>query len=233
MASRINADSSNGLQLVSDSSGEVQFQSSGITKATLNSSGLLSSGHVIQVVSNTFNNRLSYATADGSGSATGVTSGFTIIPSQCHTDITAKGANSKYLVMFDGNIGTTADGTNGTGDWIGGIGLVVDPAGGTSWTQIGSGTNTTNTNNIKFFHTRASTTATGNDVFHHLQMSHSNLYTSSVSAGTTLRFGAEYFHYDTAVHNALIINRTPNNGDGNNVYEGGNSTTITVMEIAG
>lgn len=40
MASRLNSDSSNGLQLISDSSGELQFQSSGITKATLNSSGL-------------------------------------------------------------------------------------------------------------------------------------------------------------------------------------------------
>ena len=40
MASRINADSSNGLQLVSDSSGEVQIQSNGVTVATINSSGL-------------------------------------------------------------------------------------------------------------------------------------------------------------------------------------------------
>ena len=55
MASRINADSSNGLQLVSDSSGEIQFQSSGITKATIGSNGLSSPGHVIQVVSTTSN----------------------------------------------------------------------------------------------------------------------------------------------------------------------------------
>ena len=55
MASRINADSSNGLQLISDSSGEIQFQSSGITKATLNSSGLSSPGHVLQVVQSTSN----------------------------------------------------------------------------------------------------------------------------------------------------------------------------------
>ena len=40
MASRINADSSNGLQLVSDSSGEIQIQSNGVTVATINSSGL-------------------------------------------------------------------------------------------------------------------------------------------------------------------------------------------------
>ena len=53
MASRLNSDSSNGLQLISDSSGELQFQSSGITKATLNSSGLSSPGHVLQVVNAT------------------------------------------------------------------------------------------------------------------------------------------------------------------------------------
>jgi hypothetical protein len=233
MPNRIKADSASGLQLISDSSDEIQIQSGSSTVATINSNGLLSSGHVIQVVSNTFTNRLSYGTADGSGAATGITNGFTIIPTHCHTDITAKGNNSKFLVMFDGNIGTTNDGTNGTGDWIGGIGLVVDPAGGTSWTQIGSGTNTANTTNIKFFHTRGNATATGNDPYFHKQMSHNTMYTSSVSSGTTLRFGAEYFHYDTAIHNAVIINRTPSNADANNTYNGGNATTITVMEIAG
>ena len=44
MASRINADSSNGLQLVSDSSGEIQIQSNGVTIATINSSGLSMTG---------------------------------------------------------------------------------------------------------------------------------------------------------------------------------------------
>ena len=44
MASRINADSSNGLQLVSDSSGEIQIQSNGVTVATINSSGLSMTG---------------------------------------------------------------------------------------------------------------------------------------------------------------------------------------------
>jgi len=54
MASRINADSSNGLQLVSDSSGEVQFQSNGITQFTVNSSGATGTGlgKVLQVVTN-------------------------------------------------------------------------------------------------------------------------------------------------------------------------------------
>ena len=46
MASRINADSSNGLQLVSDSSGEIQIQSSGVTVATANSSGVNVTGNL-------------------------------------------------------------------------------------------------------------------------------------------------------------------------------------------
>ena len=232
MATTINANNTDGVVITPDTSGEIELQANGVTKATIGSNGLSSTGHVIQVVSNTFNDRLSYGAADGSGAATGVTNGFTIIPTYTHTDITAKGTNSKFLMLFDGNIGTTADGTNGTGDWIGGIGLVVDPAGGTSWTQIGSGVNTSNADNIKFFQSRGGTTATGNDPFHHHQMSHNVLYTSSVSAGTTLRFGAEYFHYDTAVHNNLIINRIPNDQMGDQVYSGGSATTITVMEIA-
>lgn len=47
MASRINADSSNGLQLVSDSSGEVQIQANGITKAQVTSDGLINQDNVV------------------------------------------------------------------------------------------------------------------------------------------------------------------------------------------
>ena len=50
MATLINADTSNGLKLTSDTSGIIQLQSGGTTKATVNSSGLTSPGHVLQVV---------------------------------------------------------------------------------------------------------------------------------------------------------------------------------------
>jgi hypothetical protein len=53
MATIINADTSNGLKLTSDTSGEIELQSGGTTKATVNSSGLTSPGHVLQVVSTT------------------------------------------------------------------------------------------------------------------------------------------------------------------------------------
>ena len=87
MASRINADSSNGLQLVSDSSGEIQFQSSGITKATLNSSGLSSPGHVLQVVHSSLSTQVT------SSSSTQVTTGL-------EATITPSSTSSKILIML-------------------------------------------------------------------------------------------------------------------------------------
>lgn len=92
MASRINADSSNGLQLVSDSSGEIQFQSSGITKATIGSNGLSSPGHVLQVVNAT------YSTPVGTTSTTLADTGLT-------ATITPKFATSKILVLVHQNGG--------------------------------------------------------------------------------------------------------------------------------
>ena len=86
MASRINADSSNGLQLVSDSSGEIQFQSSGITKATVNSSGLSSPGHVLQVVQGLTSTQVS------TSSSTYVDTGLT-------ATITPSSLSSKILVI--------------------------------------------------------------------------------------------------------------------------------------
>ena len=50
MSTKINADTSAGLKLESDTTGIIEFQSGGTTKATVNSSGLTSPGHVLQVV---------------------------------------------------------------------------------------------------------------------------------------------------------------------------------------
>ena len=94
MASRINADSSNGLQLVSDSSGEIQFQSSGITKATLNSSGLSSPGHVLQVVH--FSDNVQETTT----STTMVASGLT-------ANITPSSTSSKILILMKAPVTNT------------------------------------------------------------------------------------------------------------------------------
>ena len=190
------------------------------------------SNSVIQVVSTHFTDELTYGIADGSGNATSLSSGFSVVPTQTYVNITAKKANSKYLVVFNGNMSATNEGSYG--DWTGGIGLLVDPAGGTSWTQIANGVNSGNTNNSVFFHTRADASASGSDSLHSTNVGINYVYSSSVSAGTTLRFAAEYFHYDNSSHETLLINRTGENAANNNVYhQGGMATTITVMEIAG
>jgi hypothetical protein len=44
MASLINADTSNGLKLTSDTSGVIELQSGGTTKLTINSSGVVGAG---------------------------------------------------------------------------------------------------------------------------------------------------------------------------------------------
>jgi hypothetical protein len=101
MASRINADSSNGLQLVSDSSGEIQIQSSGVTKATVNSSGLSSPGHVLQVVNAT------------QGTEVGTTSS-TYIDTGLSASITPSSSSSKILVLVSQNgVGKDASGGGG------------------------------------------------------------------------------------------------------------------------
>ena len=90
MATIINADTSNGLKLTSDTSGIIELQSGGTTKATVNSSGLTSSGHILQVVhylwqSNTSTTSTSY-----------VDSGLT-------ATITPSSTSSKILVIGSAN----------------------------------------------------------------------------------------------------------------------------------
>jgi hypothetical protein len=115
---------------------------------------------------------------------------------------------------------------------IGGWGFVVDPAGGTSWSQIGHGTNTSNANNVKFYVSRAGASGTGNDAWHSMQLSGNYLYTSTTSAGATLRFAIEYFHYNHSSHATLRINNRSAGLAGDYVYMGGMATTLSVTEIA-
>jgi hypothetical protein len=191
----------------------------------------LPSGTVLQVASTNFDDRLTYTSNDNSGVNTSLGSGWSIIPTQSYVNITAKKDNSKFLIGFDGNISCSTDGN--IADWIAGFGMVVDPAGGTSWTQIGSGQNNTVSNNRKFFKSRADvTTAAANDGYWKMPLSGSVLYTSSVTAGATLRFAIEYFHYVHATHQNLVINSV-SGLDGNETYSGSLATTISVTEIAG
>ena len=88
MATIINADTSNGLKLTSDTSGIIQLQSGGTTKATVNSSGLTSSGHVLQVVETSYKTAATFNVADFT--ATGVTA-----------SITPSSSSNKVLVMVN------------------------------------------------------------------------------------------------------------------------------------
>ena len=186
---------------------------------------------IVQVVSNNFSTQLAYNASDGSGQSFSGT--FSIIPSQTYVNITSKLSNSKFLIIFNGNLSTTADGS--IADWIGGYGFVVDPAGGTNWTRIGSGLQggSSNPNNKKFFLSRASPNAsTGNDAYYVMPAASNYLYTSTVGAGTTLRFAVEYFHYYGGSHTYLLINRTSTNDLSNAYsYTGGLATSITIMEL--
>lgn len=188
-------------------------------------------GTVLQVVSTNFTTQLSYGSGDGSGQS--LTGTFSIIPSATYVNVTSKLANSKFLIIANGNLSSSNDAQ--LADWIGAYGIVVDPAGGTSWTRIGSGLQggSSNPNNKKFFASRASPNTTGNDAYYVMPMSINYMYSSNVAAGVTLRFAIEYFHYYNGNHTTLYINRTPAN-DTTSVYSytGGLATTITVMELA-
>ena len=192
---------------------------------------IIATGSPIQVQSTNNNTHLSYGTGDGTGVATGI-GNFSVVPSEIFVNITALRANSKYLCIFDGNVSVSTDAT--LGDGINGFGFLVDPAGGTSWTQFGSGSNSSNADNVKFFATRLSPTGGGNDSYFSLALNGNAMFTSSAAAGATLRFAIEYFHYDNSNHQTMYINRRPNSGSnaGNEAFQGGLATTLTVWEIA-
>ena len=194
---------------------------------------IIAPGMPLQVQSTNNNTHLSYGSGDGTGAATGFSNNdFTVVPSEFYVNITALRANSKYLCIFDGNCSVSTDVL--LGDGINGFGFLVDPAGGTSWTQFASGSNSSNADNIKFFSTRLSPTGGGNDGYFSLALNGNAMYTSSAAAGATLRFAIEYFHYDNGNHQTFYINRRGGSGAqaGNAAFQGGLATTLTVWEIA-
>lgn len=89
MATLINADTSNGLKLTSDTSGIIQLQSGGTTKATVNSSGLTSPGHILQVLQSVKTDTFS------------TTSQTLVDVSDLSVAITPSSTSSKILVHMD------------------------------------------------------------------------------------------------------------------------------------
>ena len=99
MASTINAlTGSGGVATTADSSGILEFQSNGTTKATLNSSGLTSPGHILQVVETSYKTAVTFNVADFT--ATGVTA-----------SITPSSTSNKVFVMVKLDIGSSDGGS--------------------------------------------------------------------------------------------------------------------------
>ena len=211
------------------------ISNSGISATAAISTSKLGSGAILQVKSTNWNTVLNYSAADGTGQTLGA--GWSVIPTNNYVNLTTTVANSKLMIMFSGNM-TTGNGTNFS-DWIGGFGLVADPAGGTSWSRIGSGQNTTYPNNVKFFSTRNSVYqgVPGADTYWILPLNANFLYSPSASAGATVRVAVEYFHYYSGTgHPNLVINTnyaaSGGVNSGGDVYQGSFATTLTVFEVA-
>lgn len=88
MAITINASTSSGLVQTADNSGIIQFQSNGVTKATLNSSGFSYPGAILQVVSATKTDTFS-TTSTSYTDVTGLS-----------VTLTPTSSSSKFLIYF-------------------------------------------------------------------------------------------------------------------------------------
>jgi hypothetical protein len=217
---------------------------SGKTSLTTGVTGVLPkanmpSGSIIQVQSTNWNTVLNFSAANGTGQNLG--GGWSVIPTNNYVNITTSIANSKLMVMFDGNMAPynpTGSNTNYS-DWIGGWGFVADPAGGTTWSRVGSGQNTGYPNNVKFFSSRATTYQgiAGTDAYWIATCNGNYLYSPAVASGTTVRLAIEYFHYSASpAHGNLLINANAAGSgglsSGGDAYNGGFATTLTVFEVA-
>ena len=130
-------------------------------------------GTALQTVSTNFTDILSIFSSDSTGVATGVTNGFSFVPDN-PSEPAVKKSNSKYLIDFDGNTLPQTTALMVTGLWLGVFLLTC----GEPLTQIGSGTNSSNSNNVKFYASRADASGAGNDGWHSMQLCGNYLYTS-------------------------------------------------------
>lgn len=117
MANLINADPTNGLKLISDSSSEIQLQANGTTIATINSSGLSMNSGIMAgngpafsaydasliSLSNATNTKITYTTEDYDTNNNFASSTFTPTVAgyyQINTGLFVPGAGSSGTVMF-------------------------------------------------------------------------------------------------------------------------------------
>jgi hypothetical protein len=187
---------------------------SGVT-GTIGTGVTFPTGHILQVVHNYIDDTHTSTDTD-------------FVWDDTYTNVVAKGTNSSYVLMFDGNY--TAEGGTNEGDSILGFGFAVDPAGGTTWTDFGGGTNTGYETNRKFFSSRLDNTGSNSfDGFYLNSFNGQGKYTSSVAAGVTLRFGIRYFGYGTFNY---TINTNISGPSGSAKYYGNSATAITILEVA-
>ena len=203
MSTKINADTSAGLKLESDTTGIIEFQSGGTTKATVNSSGLTSSGHVLQVVETSYKTAATFNVADFT--ATGVTA-----------SITPSSSSNKVLVMVKLDIGSSNGGNEEgarTRLYRGGSNLT-----GAMGTDSGSRQGS--------FITHPAYSGDGSSFITHFGQYLDSPSTTSATTYTIYMRG----HNDSGSY-PVYLNRS--NSDGDSVVVPRGTCVMTLMEVAG
>jgi hypothetical protein len=105
MATIINADTSDGLKITSDASGEIQFQSGGVTKAGVNATGLTGDGSQLTGLPAGYTDADALTLFNASGSAPVYA---------CRAWVNFNGTGT-VAIRASGNVSSITD--NGTGDY--------------------------------------------------------------------------------------------------------------------
>ena len=201
MATIINADTSNGLKLTSDTSGIIQLQNAGTTKLTVNSSGatvagtlaatavtgdgsaltgLPAGGKILQVVQNTKTD--TFSSTSTLPSTTEVTGG--------NATITPSSSSSKVLVMISGAFGVSANNYAVALQLKRGTTLITvgDQRGSETRASAGSpvdGTGWAQNFNITFLDSPATTSATTYKLFLGVESGATSMIGGSYASGGT------------------------------------------------
>lgn len=121
MASIINADTSDGLKITSDTSGIIELQSGGVTKMTVNSSGVSGGGKILQVLSSTERGIITFTSALADALTINITPSSTSSKILVHWDTVFGRSLDDYGAIYlykDGSVLTNAVNSSGTGNQI-------------------------------------------------------------------------------------------------------------------